>query len=147
MLRRTAALATASAVALGGIALLVPTSASAVDSSVAAVDQDKGVRPAQRRELRQTGHTTITRETKKHGTVTVQVQRGEVTAVSPTSITLRSKDGYTHSYLVTDKTKVKSQRATVELSGLKVGARAQVVAVQDEARRIRFLKLVAGPRA
>lgn len=142
MLRRTAALATASAVALGGIALLVPTSASAVDSSVAAVDQDKGVRPAQRRELRQTGHTTITRETKKHGTVTVQVQRGEVTAVSPTSITLRSKDGYTHSYLVTDKTKIKGQRAS-----LKVGARAQVVAVQDEARRIRFLKLVAGPRA
>ena len=142
MLRRTAALATASALALGGIALLLPTSASALESSVTAVEQDKAVQPAQRRELRRTGHTTITRKN-----VTVQVQRGEVTAISPTSIMLRSKDGYTHSYAITDKTRVRSERAAVELSGLKVGARAQVIAVQDQARRIRFLKLGTGQRA
>lgn len=147
MLRRTAALATAGALALGGVALLVPTSASATpDTAVrvsAAADKGNGgklLKPKERRELRQTGHTTVTRETKKHGTVTVQVQRGDVTAVSPTSLTLKSKDGYTHTYAITDKTKVKSQKATASISGVTVGAKAQVIAVKDQARRVRFQK-------
>lgn len=143
MLRRTAALATAGALALGGVALLVPSTASATQESVAAqAERGKLLKPAERRELRQSGHATVTRETKKHGTVTVQVQRGVVTGVSPTSITVKSKDGYEHSYALTGKTKVRSNKATVAAaSDLKVGAKAQVIAVKDEARRIRFLKL------
>ncbi len=146
MLRRTAILATTGALALGGVAVLVPTSASASQDSVAQVAKGKLITAENRQELRQTGHTTITRQTKKHGTVTVVVQRGEVTAVSPTSISLTSKDGYAHTYAITDKTKVKQRRVTVDLADLKVGARAQVIAVKDTARRITFLK-AAGQRS
>lgn len=39
---------------------------------------------------------------------TVAVQRGEVTAVSATSITVRSEDGYSRTYAVTDDTTVVS---------------------------------------
>src|SRR4051794_3176211 len=109
MLRRTAALATAGALALGGVALLVPTAAGAVGTapSAAQPQHKKLLTPAERRELRETGHVTITRQTKRHGTVTIAVQRGSVTAVSPTSISLTSKDGYSHTYRITDATKVR----------------------------------------
>jgi hypothetical protein len=147
MFRRTAALVASGAVALGGVALLVPHPASAADQVVAAVgDQAAGqghgrlLDRAQRRELRQTGHLTVTRDTKKHGTVTVLVQVGDITAVSPTSVSLKSKDGFTHSYTLTDKTKIKQKGETVTLSGVKVGQKTLVVALHtkdgDNARRL-----------
>ena len=125
LLRRTAALAATGALALGGAALLVPSSADATPKT----DH------ANRQQLRTTGHTTIT------------VQRGRVTAVSPTSISLTSKDGYAHTYAITAKTKVKQHRVAVALSGLKVGAPAQVIADADTARRITFLKPKTGQHA
>jgi hypothetical protein len=44
------------------------------------------------------------------GYQTVAFQNGKVTAVSSTSITLRSADGYSHSYQVTSSTMVNAQR-------------------------------------
>jgi hypothetical protein len=44
------------------------------------------------------------------GYQTIAFQNGKVTAVSGTSITLRSADGYTHSYRVTSSTFVNAQR-------------------------------------
>lgn len=163
MLRRTALAATVAsgALAIGGVALVIPTGASAaspdsvVDSAVAAVDPspDGGsARPAHKRlltdaeraQLRSTGHVSITRQTRKHGTVTVVVQRGEVMAITPTSIRLRSKDGFAHSYAITPKTKVREKGQPVDLSDLKVGERAMVVALQttngDVARRISCIR-------
>lgn len=159
MIRRTAAVVASGALALGGVALLVPTSASAqqdatsFSSTVADQLGDQGngrarlLNPAQRRELRTTGHLTVTKHTPKHGTITVLVQRGEVTAISPTSISLRSKDGWSHTYVITDKTKVREHRQPVELSELTVGERAMVVALVtkqgDVARRIGCLQPAA----
>jgi hypothetical protein len=44
------------------------------------------------------------------GYQTVAFQNGKVTAVSSTSITLRSADGYSHTYQVTSSTFVNAQR-------------------------------------
>ncbi len=150
MSRRTAVCSVlAGAVALGGVALLVPTGASAAATGSALVQQADAaaqggharlLTPAQRTQLRTTGHLSLTKKTKKHGTVTVLVQRGDVTAMSPTSISLKSKDGFSHSYAITDRTKVKERGQTVDLADEKVGERAMVVALQtakgDVARRI-----------
>lgn len=151
MLRRSAAVIVSGAIALGGAALLVPHPASAADqaskASTASVgDQAEGkghgklLTPADRRTLRKEGHVTITRDTKKRGTVTVLLQLGKITAISPTSVSLVSKDGYTHSYVLTDQTKIKQKHATVPLSEVKVGQKALIVAVRgdkgDNARRL-----------
>lgn len=154
MFRRTAALVASGAVALGGVALLVPHPASAAEQVVTSLGvqaQGKGhgklLDRAQRRELGQSGHVTISRDTKKHGTVTVLVQAGDVTAVSPTSVTLRSKDGYTHSYTLTAQTKVREKGAKVALSAVKVGQKALAVALQtkdgDNARRLVLRQVAA----
>lgn len=152
MFRRTAALATTGALALGGVALLVPHPADASQTADQVANQlgDQGngrarlLTPAQRQELRSTGHITLTRHTKRFGDVTVLVQRGEVTAISPTSISLRSKDGYSHTYVITDRTKVRERGQAVDLSELKIGERAMVVAIArpngDIARRIGCLR-------
>jgi hypothetical protein len=146
MLRRTAALVTSGALALGGVALLIPTAASA-QQDVAATARAGKLTPAERHELRSTGHLKLTRQTKKHGTVTVLVQRGVVTALTPTSISLRSKDGYGHSYVITAKTKVREKGTAVPLSDVKVGERAMVIALVtkqgDVARRVSCLRPAA----
>jgi DNA mismatch repair ATPase MutS len=151
MLRRTAALVASGALALGGAAVLVPTSASAQQDVASATAAANKVKPAERQELRKSGHVKITRQTKKHGTVTVLVQRGVVTAVTPTAISLKSKDGYSHSYVITAKTKVREKGAAVPLSDVKVGERAMVVALVtkqgDMARRISCLRQAAAATA
>ena len=145
---KTAAAVTAGALALGGVALLVPhpASASSPEAVVAAADSTHSrlITPEQRRQLRTTGHIVISKHTRKHGTVTVLVQRGTVDAVTPSSITLTSKDGYVHSYAITPKTKVREKGQPVALSELKTGERAMVIALRtkdgDNARRISCLR-------
>ena len=60
--------------------------------------------------------------------------------ISTTSITLKSKDGYSHSYTVATTTKVREKRVAISVGDLKVGERAMVVALRtkdgDVARRI-----------
>jgi len=70
------------------------------------------------------------------GDVTVDLQRGSVTSVSPTSITLRSLDGYTHSYGVNDKTKVRVGRKLGSISGVHTGDMVLLVATGGDALRI-----------
>lgn len=60
------------------------------------------------------------------GYQTVDFQRGKVTAVSGTSITLESSDGYTHSYVVTRSTLVNAQAGGI--SSVKTGNQASVEA-------------------
>jgi hypothetical protein len=100
----------------------------------------KLITPAARANLRKTGHVEITRHTKRRGDLTIEVQRGEITAVSATSITLKSRDGYSHSYTVAAATKVREKRVAISVGDLKVGERAMVLALRtkdgDVARRI-----------
>ena len=60
------------------------------------------------------------------GYQTVDVQTGQVTAVSTTSITLKSADGFTKSYVVTSSTLVDAQRDGI--GSVKVGNQATMLA-------------------
>jgi hypothetical protein len=60
------------------------------------------------------------------GYQTVDVQTGQVTAVSTTSITLKSADGFTRSYTVTSSTLVDAQRDGI--GSVKVGNQAAMLA-------------------
>jgi len=62
----------------------------------------------------------------KNGFQTAFVHRGEVTAVNPTSITIKSADGFTKSYAVTDETKVRSKGKLGAIGDVKVGELAVV---------------------
>jgi hypothetical protein len=60
------------------------------------------------------------------GYQTVDVQDGQVTAVSTTSITLKSSDGFTKTYVVTRSTTVDAQRDGI--GSVKAGNQASVFA-------------------
>jgi hypothetical protein len=55
-------------------------------------------------------HGTLVRPKPGGGTVTVEIQNGAVTAVSQSSITLKSDDGFTRTYGVTSSTSVAARR-------------------------------------
>jgi hypothetical protein len=60
------------------------------------------------------------------GYQTIDVQTGQVTAVSSTSITLKSADGFTHTYVITSSTLVDAERDGI--GSVKVGNQASVEA-------------------
>jgi hypothetical protein len=66
-----------------------------------------------------------------NGTVTHQAIRGEVTAVSSSSITVRARDGFSLTYAVTADTRVRARAAgrgtDSSIGAVKVGARALVM--------------------
>ncbi len=59
---------------------------------------------------------------------TIDTQRGTVAAVSATSITLRSADGFTATYAVTSAAQVRIDGEAATVSAVKVGGPAMVVA-------------------
>lgn len=65
----------------------------------------------------------------KGGTATVDVQQGKVSAVDPTSITVRSSDGTSDTYAVTSTTKVSSRGRKVPESDIATGDHVWVIAV------------------
>jgi len=71
-------------------------------------------------------HGTLVRPTPGGGTVTVEIQNGAVTAVSRSSITLKSDDGFTRTYGVTSSTIVAARRDGI--GAVKVGDQARVTA-------------------
>lgn len=66
----------------------------------------------------------------KGGDRTVDVQRGVVTAASPTSVTVRSTDGFTATYTFTPTSKVRKQKAASQPSAVAVNDRVGVVAAK-----------------
>lgn len=88
------------------------------------------------------------------GPVTHQAVRGEVTAVSPTSITVKAKDGFSLTYSVTKDTVVreraKGHGSASSIGGVKVGAKALVAGVgatNPAARVVVFRSTTATPAA
>ena len=65
------------------------------------------------------------------GYQTIDIQQGTVTAVSSTSITLKSADGFTKTYQVTSSTLVNAQRSGI--GSVKAGNKAAVSATQSGA--------------
>jgi hypothetical protein len=80
----------------------------------------------------------------KGGFRTVAFQRGEVTAVSATSMTVKSADGFSRTYTLNSTTKVNRGRATVgdiraghrvAVRAVVAGATATALGVRDAALR------------
>ena len=86
-------------------------------------------------------HGEVTLAGKEHRVVAFQ--RGSVEKVSDTSLTVKSPDGYTATYVVSADTKVRKKAGKATIGDLKPGARVFVVAEKDgstlTARRVRVI--------
>ncbi len=85
-------------------------------------------------------HGQVTERTSSGGYQTVDVQSGTVTAVSSSSITVKSADGYSATYVVVSSTEVNAQAAgistvkvgdTVELTATVSGSTATAASIID----------------
>jgi hypothetical protein len=72
----------------------------------------------------------------KNGDRTVDLQRGTVTAVSPTSISVLSPDKFPGHYTVDSATKVRTRNGLVGISAIHAGDQVFVVAAGGKAIRI-----------
>ncbi|HEX6446925.1 MAG TPA: hypothetical protein VF053_17660 [Streptosporangiales bacterium] len=76
--------------------------------------------------LRRVEHGVFTLAGRRHRTV--DVQRGEVQSVSATSVTVKSRDGYTHRYAVDAHSRVRKDRERSSIGRVAKGDRVWVVA-------------------
>ncbi|MFI7547524.1 hypothetical protein [Actinoplanes sp. NPDC049599] len=67
----------------------------------------------------------------KDGVRTVVVQRGSVTAVDATTVSVKSTDGFTQTWTFGDKLRVVQDRKTVETSAIKPGAEIGIAGAKD----------------
>jgi hypothetical protein len=67
----------------------------------------------------------------KDGDKTVDVQRGEVTAVTSTSVTVKSADGFTQTWAYGDPLRVVQHRAKADAGAVKVGEKVGVAGVKQ----------------
>lgn len=131
----------------------VDAATAALVNTPAAADKDKGKkRDAARDRLARALHATWVTKSKA-GVVTHQAIRGEVTAATATSITVKAADGFSQTYSVGAGTKVlvrnlsatdrAGRKATASsMSAVKTGVRALVIGVgatNPTANRIVFL--------
>jgi hypothetical protein len=142
------AVATICALALTGVALAAPTISAATSSALTAAPSasssatpsekpsrgargDEGGRRAFLPRLGRPVHAEAVVKDKDGKFVTVYTQRGEVTAVSATSITLKSADGFTSTYAVSAETRIGKHRKAAKIGDVKVGDVARVIAVKS----------------
>jgi hypothetical protein len=94
-----------------------PSSSSATSDSTAA-RPDAGRHQAGANRMRGVVHATWVTQNRKTRTFTTHdAIRGQVSAVSPTSITVRAADSTTETYLVSSKTKVFTRAARTQVPG------------------------------
>lgn len=67
----------------------------------------------------------------KNGTQTIEVQRGQVTAVTATTVTIKSTDGFTETWTFGDKFTVVQNRAKVAASAIKSGAQIGIAGTKS----------------
>ena len=82
---------------------------------------------------------------KKDGTtVTVVVQRGVITELTDTSVTVKSADGFTLTWALGDQLRVVEKRTSVQPSAVKVGQEIGVAGAKDgDAAIARFILIAA----
>jgi Cu/Ag efflux protein CusF len=93
--------------------------------------------------LRRLEHGELTVGTKQ-GDQVVDVQRGQVTSVSATSVTVRSGDGFTATYAVDGTSKIRVHQQASGISSVHDGDRVTVVAVR--ANGTATVRRLADPR-
>jgi hypothetical protein len=75
-------------------------------------------------------HGEVVVQTKK-GDKTVDVQRGTVTAITGSSVTVKSADGFTQTWAFGSPLRVVEHRATVQPSEVKTGIQIGVAGVKN----------------
>ena len=80
--------------------------------------------------LKRSLHGQVTLGGAKHQRV-VDVQRGTVTAVTGSTVTVKSVDGFSATYQAGSKTKVRVDKKQSTISAVKVNDRVRVVGVKD----------------
>lgn len=106
-------------------------SASASAGAQAGMGKREVGRKAVRKYLRKnTLHGEVTVQG-KDGAKTIVVQRGSVTAVSGTSLTVKSTDGYTLTWTLAGKATVVQDKKKVGTSALKTGEQIGVAGTKD----------------
>ncbi len=80
--------------------------------------------------LKRSLHAQVTLGGAKHQRV-VEVQRGTVTAVTGSTVTVKSVDGFSATYQAGSKTKVRVDKKQSAISAVKVNDRVHVVGVKD----------------
>ena len=78
-------------------------------------------------------HGEFTIQTKKQGTQTIVVQRGEVTAVTATQVTVKSTDGFTLTWNVSDQSKFVQDKKAADKTALKTGEQVGLAGTKDGA--------------
>ena len=112
-----------------------PPSPSATPTSNASAgqahdQQQKQGEHARRALMKRALHGEVTLGGKKKTRV-IDFQRGTVQQVSATSITVKSTDGFTATYVVTSDTRVRQAGELGKLSDITTGDKVRVVAVKD----------------
>jgi hypothetical protein len=108
-----------------------PSSGAATPADKAGKDGKDGRRHKIRRAVIARGmHGEWVVKGKNSKPVTLATIRGEVTAVSPTSVTVKAEDGVSETFAVNSDTKVKGADVT-SISGVKVGAKGAMVGVKN----------------
>jgi hypothetical protein len=127
---------TPEATALTAVGFSEPDLAPAADptpsaSASAAAKPHKARRPALRRQLAQhVEHGEVVVQTKE-GDKTVDVQRGTVTAITGSSVTVKSADGFTQTWAFGSPLRVVEHRTTVQPSEVKAGIQIGVAGVKN----------------
>jgi hypothetical protein len=88
-----------------------------------------------RRLLRRLEHGSLTLR-RKSATVTVDLQKGIVSDVSPTSVTVTSRDGFKTTYDVTSASKVRAKGKKSSINAVKDGNGVLVIAAGGDVRRL-----------
>ena len=110
---------------------------TSVDAALSASGPAQGdhMRMGRRGLLNRLEHGQLTLQTKQ-GDRTVDLQRGVVSAVSPTSISVTSPDNFAGTYSVDSSTKVRTRAGVVSISNVHQGDHVFVVATGGKAIRI-----------
>jgi len=121
--------------AVGGIAGAAYAAAPSASPSAApgSSAQKKGEAAGKDRAgavTRRTVHGEFVVKGKDGKYVTTEVQRGAVTAVSPTSVTVKSADGFSATYKINADTRIRKDGKQAAIGSVKVGDPVLVLAVK-----------------
>ncbi len=119
-----------------------PAASTSSVAALAGTADAPGTTKARRGMMRDVLHGSLT-VASGTGTKVVDLQRGEVTAASATSLTVRSTDGFTATYAVSDTTTVRRDRQDATGSDLVVGDTVMVRASAGSAEVVRALSVDA----
>ncbi|MFG1720220.1 hypothetical protein ACGFII_16490 [Micromonospora chalcea] len=91
---------------------------------------------------RNTLHGEAVVRTRDGGTRTVAVQRGEVTAIDDSSMTVKSTDGFTVTWTFGEKLRVVERRTAIRSNDIKIGTTIAVAGAKDGGGNVARLVVV-----